>query len=336
MLQKLFKRPLSHLTESAAHIRNWLFDRQHLKSFAVAVPVISVGNLTLGGTGKSPMVDCIVKGLLSRGRKPAVVSRGYGGKFDGAKKVELNSRLYFGDEPMMLAMKNSQVPIYVGADRVLAIEELLKNEKVDFVVADDAFQHRRLLRKFDIVLIDLCEKIENYKMFPLGRGREPLSSLNRASCIVFSRANMVAKSDREERSQFVLKHLKNSKTKVFYTNYLFKRFHDQQMGEVKITATDKVMLVSAIARPDLFLQTMKEQSLQVVGRAEFADHHHFTKVDLLKIYESMQKLSAQFLVCTEKDWVKLKTLVGPEIQVAVAEMNLEFEGSTDEFFNSFI
>src|SRR5690606_23906728 len=151
--------------------RNLLYDKGVFSCTKVGVPIVSVGNITVGGTGKTPIVDHLIRWSVEKGLRPAAISRGYKGKFSGVKKVVPHSGLYFGDEPMLLASRNTGVPIYVGADRVSVVQNILQREQVNIVFADDAFQHRRLFRDLDIVVVDMFDEDRDFRTLPLGRGR---------------------------------------------------------------------------------------------------------------------------------------------------------------------
>ncbi|MCB0357639.1 MAG: tetraacyldisaccharide 4'-kinase, partial [Bdellovibrionales bacterium] len=196
---------LTWLYSSVLKFRNYSYDNKIFKIHQVTKPVISIGNLTVGGTGKTPIVDHLLYWTRAKGIKAGVVSRGYGGSYDGVKKVPLTADPnIYGDEPCMLAMRNIDTPIYVCADRVHAANTLIGNEKVDVVIADDAFQHRRLYRDLDIVVVDLLEPKENYSSLPFGRAREPIQSMKRADVIILNKANLVTEQQVKLIKDFLL------------------------------------------------------------------------------------------------------------------------------------
>ncbi len=187
-------------------------------------PLISVGNITVGGTGKTPVVSHLISWLLSKKLKPGVVSRGYGRRYSGTIAVDLQAThlnnntnflgdaetalfghkarvslgeratALFGDEPTMLKQTHPYVPIYLSTKRIHACDQLVKKENVDLIIADDAFQHRSLHRDLDIVVINALEPLKNYRVLPWGRARESLSALQYADCIILNKVNLASKN----------------------------------------------------------------------------------------------------------------------------------------------
>ena len=179
-----------------AKLRSLLYAQNILPSYDLTVPVVSVGNLTAGGTGKTPVIEALARGLTARGRHPAIVSRGYGGSEVGPARVpaaedSAASAAHFGDEPTWLARKLASTPVIVGRDRVAAGRWATANCNVDCILADDAFQHRRLRRRYDVVVIDATEPLWHYFPLPMGRAREPLAAIGRARAIVLNKVNLI-------------------------------------------------------------------------------------------------------------------------------------------------
>ena len=182
-------------------------------------PVISVGNITLGGTGKTPIVSKLVSWLLEKGVHPAVVSRGYGGNYSGVACVD-DPRAFkrFGDEPCLLKGWHPHVPIYLCPRRIQACRELLQRETVDVIVADDAFQHESLYRDIDFVVIDALEPLSNYQVVPAGRSREPLRALERADYVIINKSNLASSRESLDLLQELLKPY--VECPIFYSHYV--------------------------------------------------------------------------------------------------------------------
>jgi tetraacyldisaccharide 4'-kinase len=173
---------LSKILSQVVDAREFLYKKNILKSYSAGVPVVSVGNLTFGGTGKTPTCDFLIKNLKGK-KKIALLSRGYGRTTKGFHKVEaeqMYAAQLYGDEPTWLAKQHPDVPVFVCEDRVKGCEEILKQTKVDLILADDAFQHLRLKRNFDIIVLDATEDFKNYQYPPLGRARNSWQYLERA------------------------------------------------------------------------------------------------------------------------------------------------------------
>lgn len=163
--------PLSYLYRKVMDLRNDLYDKDVINVHQFQIPIVSVGNLTLGGTGKTPIICELISWAREQGLKPAMISRGYKGNVSGVTKVNpAGSPEDFGDEPFMVANKFKDIPVYVSPNRVAGVEQILKAEDVKIIFADDAFQHRRMGRVLDILVIDCSEKIENYQVIPREEG----------------------------------------------------------------------------------------------------------------------------------------------------------------------
>ena len=181
--------PLSLLFYIIVSLRNWLYDIGLLKSLSVEKPVLCVGNLTTGGTGKTPWVQFLCRYYEAQKKKVAIVSRGYGGDYEGLLEVksDMDARVS-GDEPLWLK-NNTEAVIYLSKDRKYAADQVIKKEKPDLIILDDGYQHRRLNRDFNLVIIDASASWDSYHMLPWGRMREPFSSLKRAHTDVINKCN---------------------------------------------------------------------------------------------------------------------------------------------------
>lgn len=181
---------LSPFLEGLVGARNWLYDQKIITSTQLSIPVISVGNITMGGTGKTPFIQWLLKELLDLGFHPGVVSRNYGAREaqEGLVTFSSHAAQHFGDEPVLLKMNFPHVPIYAGAKKWRSAKQLCELDKsIDVLLVDDGFQHRRLARDMDIVLLDTSVHKSDYAWPPLGRAREPFSAVKRAQVIVFTK-----------------------------------------------------------------------------------------------------------------------------------------------------
>lgn len=274
--------------------RNARFDRQRAKQRA-AVPVISVGNITVGGTGKTPFVIEVVRRLTDMGRKPAVVARGYKAGKDGVNDEEL------------LIRRRCPHAIYVAdADRHRGCQQAVR-QGADVVVLDDGFQHRRLARDLDIVLIDATCPFGYGHLLPRGLLREPVRSLRRADAVVITRADQVSAARLAEiraEIQAATKPVpvlecRHRATEVFALD-----------GRRLETAGLPVMLTAGIARPGAFETTVREMGADVVWTQWYGDHHCFSNRDLRDLLIDYDRSQAELLLTTEKDAVKIESLVG--------------------------
>lgn len=312
-MRRILLNPLSALYSTIMDVRNRLYDREIWHSQNVGVPVISVGNLTVGGTGKTPIICELLRWASDHRLNPAVVSRGYKGKFKapvvrvlpGADPTE------FGDEPTMMAEQFPNVPVYVGPDRVVVARELLKEHpEVRVLFADDAFQHRRLHRDLDIVVVDASEPVENYAVIPAGRGRETTISLRRANCIILNKVNLVAPEQKQAAIEFIDKILDGQDVPVIESEYYVQRLIRLYDGAVEEPREfESVTLVSGIGNPAAF-EALVAKNFDVKKHFKFRDHHGYTAGEVEKILAESRSRKVRRIVTTEKDAVKLRRLVG--------------------------
>jgi tetraacyldisaccharide 4'-kinase len=194
--------PLRWMYQGVTGTRNWMYDHGVLKQHHVATKVISIGNLTVGGTGKTPVTLAVVDYLKMKNKSVGVVSRGYKREEKGVLEVDLSASAgqKFGDEPALIKFTHPDVPVVVGERRVAAAQEILAKAAVDFLVCDDAFQHRSLHRDLNILLFDATETVKNYRVLPVGRAREQINpALKRADIIILTKSNLVSAEELEKR-----------------------------------------------------------------------------------------------------------------------------------------
>jgi tetraacyldisaccharide 4'-kinase len=279
---------------AGARLKNLLFAAGLTKSHHAGAPVVSVGNLTLGGTGKTPCVEYLARYYRDLDRRVTILSRGYGSG-DGPN-----------DEALVLEENLSDVPHLQGADRValagIAVEEL----EADLLVLDDGFQHRRLARDLDVVLIDASVPPEMYRMFPRGVLREPISSLRRADAVMLTRCDqMDVRFDQVRRR--LLKHA-DSKPVVETTHapvaWMQHGNPDRPVGSLR---GRPVAAFCGIGNPDAFRRTLEDVNVEPVAFRTFPDHHAYTRTDVddLKSWARQQPADT-VLATTQKDLVKLR------------------------------
>ena len=283
-----------------------------LRARAFPVPVISVGNITLGGTGKTPATINIAEILLRYGRRPVVLSRGYGRSdrspvlvvSDGASTVlDPDSG---GDEPVLIAGRLPEVPVVVGADRFRAGMAAIERFHPDIAVLDDGFQHIRLKRDLNILLIDAVDPFGTGKLFPAGILREPLTALQRADIVLLTRTDRAGNLARitENIGQF-------TNAPVFSGRYVPRDLMNVTTGETQpldFLAGKQVFAFAGIARPDAFYALLKDLGAVIAGTAAYQDHYSYTRSDLAVLIRQAGELNSAMLVTTEKDGVRLKVM----------------------------
>ena len=319
----LWLRPASALYKSLVSLRNHSYNQGWKPVCRVSVPVVSVGNITMGGTGKTPLISHFVDWALAQKLKVGIVSRGYGGRFKGVHRGDLKSGVFFGDEPMMLATKYPEVPVYVCPDRVLAAETLLKENDVDFILADDAFQHRRLHRDVDLVILDATEKLDNYSVLPEGRAREPFQNLARAHYVILNKVNLASKEQIQKIKEKVASHFNFDQSRWLECNYHIDKFENLESAQ-PLSTEKSVLLVSGIGKPEGFKDLVRKQGYQIKDHMVFKDHHFYTAGEARHILESAQGLP---VLTTEKDIVKLAKydFLKPQLNFAKLQTALSLE-----------
>ncbi len=286
--------------------RNWLYNREVFSSTTFNLPLICVGNLSVGGTGKSPMVELIVKNLKNKHRI-AVLSRGYKRKTKGyALANEASTALEIGDEPMQFHVKFPDVAIAVGEERIVASPQLLHDRpSTQAVILDDAFQHRAIKAGLNILLTDYNNLYTRDWFLPTGDLRDEPRSARRASVIVVTKCP--ADLSQEDRDAIVRELSPRPNQRIFFATLRYDMpYHITQRYTRPITADDEVLLVTGIANPRSLKQFMLDYT-ETYYEMSYGDHHIFTIDDLREIKKKFSQLSAEkkIIVTTEKDAVRL-------------------------------
>ncbi|MDR3108940.1 MAG: tetraacyldisaccharide 4'-kinase [Planctomycetaceae bacterium] len=301
--------------------RNFFYDKRFLSSYTADVPVISVGNVTLGGTGKTPFVCWLSQVLLEHGYKVGLVSRGY-------KKLndEDGSGERHNDEYLEMLIKLPDVPHFQSPNRADACRRMLTANKLDCVILDDAFQHRKVNRQLDIVLIDATEPDGLGYIFPRGTCREPMSSLKRADVLLLSRADSV---DANERARLREK-LTALSPKAVYGEIVHRPVNVVSFGEkvtrqpVSMLKERKIFAFNGIGNPDAFERTLVQTGAEINGSKVFFDHHHYDESDIQHLADAAKKTNAEMIVTTMKDIVKIKREKIGDIPLYAIEIGIEF------------
>jgi len=290
---------LSAIFGAGVATRNALYDRGVFSVKKLARPVVSIGNISVGGSGKTPFVIALGQLLAERGISFDVLSRGYGRSSTEIAVVDpQGSPAQFGDEPLLIARK-LQVPVIVGADRYKA--GLLAEQKFSgkLHLLDDGFQHRRLHRDFDIVLLPAED--QQGSLLPTGRLREPLSALNRADAVV-----LFDSQGPPPRVQTV--------------------WRARRVIEVA-ASTEKTIAFSGIARPRQFLEGLKSSKLEIAGVLTFSDHHRYQQRDIDRLLALRKQTGADGFITTEKDLINLGPLASQLSPLKTAGLRIELESS---------
>jgi len=295
--------PFAWLYDLATSIRNYLYDIGHKKSFEFDSVVISVGNLNVGGSGKTPMVEYLIR-LLTDRYQIATLSRGYGRKTHGIRfSSEEDDARTLGDEPFQLLRKfNGHIKVVVGEERALAIPTILHQfPEVQIILMDDAFQHRAVKPQFSILVTDFEKPFYTDFLLPFGRLREARKGASRADVIVVTKADGISHEAMEAMREKITKVA--GRKPVFFSGL---KYHEPMPIQHQNKMDSKVILVSGIANNSYFEREVL-RSYQVVKHFRFGDHHAYSMEDIKRIHHSADEFQVDTILTTEKDMVKLIT-----------------------------
>ena len=306
--------------------REWLYGRGVLKSRALPCRVVSIGNLTVGGTGKTPAVEIAVQSLTALGHRPAVVSRGYGRSTRGVQIVADAASIRLdpeesGDEPFLLARRLPGIPVVVGGNRHDAARVAIERFGVTAIVLDDGFQHRTLKKDLEIVMARARRPWGNGRLLPAGPLREPLDALSRADLVVATGA--LDLGDAREVVDAVDEHAPRVPV-VTATLVPAECWEAGRMRSVRIAelAGKRLSAFAGIAAPAAFAETLRSSGVTVEDIAPFADHHWYSPDDLARLDARADELKVDALITTEKDWVRLRRLRLPRRPLYVLSVRL--------------
>jgi len=308
-------RPFSPLYGGIMQLRAYLYNKSLLKSERLPVPVVSIGNLTMGGTGKTPTVQMIARYLLSAGYRPAVVSRGYGGKARSPVNIVASGGdirldpVSAGDEPYMLAASVPGLSVLTGRRRIQPCRYACEELGCDIILLDDGFQHLAVRRDIDIVLFNATSLAGNGRVFPGGELREPFSALARADAFLLTgmttenKGSALAFADelRRRHRHTPLFTATNEVTGIFGTG---GRMDGDMVRQMPFYA------FSGIAHPERFTHSLRKYGISITGQAQLPDHARYTREHVERLMLRSRESGALALITTQKDWVKLENLAG--------------------------
>lgn len=304
--------PLALIYGCAVRFRNKCFDWGILKERRFSLPVICVGNLTVGGTGKTPHTEYLIR-LLQPKYKVAVLSRGYKRKTKGFVLAEANTTMdQIGDEPFQMKQKFPNVQVAVDSNRCEGIGRLMDYHP-QVIVLDDAFQHRYVRAGLNLLLTDYNRLMTRDVMLPAGRLREPIGGMKRADVVVVTKCprGMSDSDFRTIREELKLEAHQQAFFSTFEYGYIYKVFaRNAQVSLNVLSPDDSVLLLTGIANPEPMLQELQNYTSQIVSLT-FPDHHAFTQQELIRVIEqfnAMECKGARWIITTEKDATRLAVL----------------------------
>lgn len=323
---------LSVVYRALVSLNTWLFKKGFKKITTLSMPVISVGNLTVGGTGKTPILIYLARLMQAHGTRVGIVSRNYKAvspqivKVESGKNGGVGDGKLFGDEPLLIFQKTG-VPVYIGPKKVETAKEMVRTEKIDAVFVDDGFQHLRLKKNCNILLCDVTQMDEHNYLLPRGRYREPLLGYQKANIIFWTKTNFIPADQLAEIKKLVSFNGMQVDWKFELTQIDFPNFpnlnysstHRAQLGgKNDFSSIRRFVLVSAIARPEYFKKIVLDLNPKYeIVEKKFRDHHQYTENDIKQILN--KPVNFHHFLTTEKDYTKLKDLWPSDVPLGIVK-----------------
>ncbi len=344
-LQKHLLSPLAFVYGIAQGLHKSAFESGFFPSYKESVPVISIGNITCGGTGKTPLLIELAVRFVDNGHRVGIISRGYKRKSMNALTVVSDGRGNFsscseaGDEPLMIAQAVRKAVVISSPDRVAAAKYAVAEYKCDLLLLDDGFQHYKLKRDLDIVLIDYADDILNDSLLPAGRLREPIANLSRSTEIVITKVPKRYDRARMKRLEKIILSLSPRAT-IDACRFVAKSIRRQENEQIlslplKTLSGEKVFAFCGLARPESFLSLLEELGADILGRKLFPDHHWYTDRDVELLKTALAKCKAKYLITTQKDFVKLASSKLKD-QISFVELETEWLNKFPVAIQSFV
>jgi tetraacyldisaccharide 4'-kinase len=318
-------------------LRNFLYSKGWLKTHRVNAVVFSIGNITAGGTGKTPLVIWLCNYLTQNSNLKtqnygfAILTRGY----KATQNSKLETRNY-GDEPAIIAEDCPQAKVIVNPDRVAGAVEAINKFGTKVLIMDDGFQHQRLARDIDIVTIDATQPFGYGKLLPAGLLREPISELKRADAVVITRCNQITEAKLIE----LEKKLQQVNPNIIVARSIHAPVCAKSVDNNKEVSLDelkykKIFTFCGIGNPESFLETIRDLGCELVGSNVYNDHHHYVESDVADICRRAEGLKANLILTTQKDWTKIAPFILKvqnlwlNIQFAYVKIELKFISGED-------
>ena len=324
--------PFAILYDLVTSIRNFFFDVGVFKSTSFNIPVIIVGNLSVGGTGKTPQIEYLIK-LLQEKYKLAVLSRGYKRKTDEFVLVNSNhSAEDVGDEPLQYFKKFQHIDIAVDTNKVAGITTLLEQNSPEIILLDDAFQHRKVTGSFYILLTKYTNLFSDDFLLPTGNLRESRRGAKRADIILVTKCPQDLSKDQQEK---IKDQLKKYNKEVLFTSISYATIlkGSHQISIIKLKEYE-VLLVTGIADPNPLVTFLKGKGINF-QHLKFADHHHFSSTEIKEISKKFNELKSakKLILTTEKDYTRLADKIK---DISFIEIETTFLNNKNKYFDSII
>ena len=343
----------SRFYRTAVQFRIWLYDHRVIRNHALGCLVVSIGNLSCGGTGKTPVVEVFAKTLSAKGRKVAILSRGYRSKkrsiwdklrhmFD-SQKIEIPPKIvsdgqnllldsaYAGDEPYMLASNLKNVAVLVDKDRVKSGLYAIDKFGTDVLILDDGFQYLMLKQHINIVLVDSTDPFGTGHVLPRGMLREPIKNIRRADYIFLSKSDGSHKMIHLK--NFIRRHNRRAEIiecchKPKYLEMVFSRGVQEPLEKLRGA---KVAALSAIAVPASFEAFLTSLGAELVATESYADHHRYTRQEIIDFVNVAKAAGADFIMTTEKDAVRIPKLDSLDVPMYFLRVEIDILSGQESF-----
>ncbi|MGB5991383.1 MAG: tetraacyldisaccharide 4'-kinase [Desulfobacterales bacterium] len=348
-----FLSMVSKVYGGAVKLRRIFYKKAVLKSKRLPCPIISIGNITVGGTGKTPMTIYVAQVVKQLGYKVAIISRGYKGKAEKGGGIVSDGKMLLmtpeiaGDEPYMIANRLKDVPVIVGKNRFKAGWLAIRKFDSDVIVLDDGFQHLKLQRDLDLVLLDYRKPFGNGHLLPRGVMREPASALLCANAIILTRSDTVNDNETSSSPKKLRPYERKKPVyRTFHHPFVYKIINgEKKIFEKNMQAALRqnsdcikgrtVFAFSGLADNHNFRQTVKSLKCNVSGYMEFPDHHSYSDRDLKDISAAAKRSMSECLITTEKDYVRIAHKIDWPGDLFVIGIEIDF-GADKKRFNSYI
>jgi len=331
-----------------------LYEKKIIKSQRLPAAVISIGNITVGGTGKTPMTLYMAELVKKLGYEVVVISRGYKGELEKTGGIVSNGKTVLmgpekaGDEPFMLACRLKNIPVVVGKNRFQAGMQAIKKFKPDVIVLDDAFQHLKIKRDIDLVLLDSDNPFGNLHLLPRGVLREPLSALLRADAVIMTRSGRASETEMEKPLAGLKEFIQSRpvfKTSHIPYAYIVKKEKYVSFENISTSSflrdfnflkDRRVLAFAGIARNDDFLRTVESFKCDIADFLGFDDHHRYSDNDLNRMFRLAEKANVEFLITTEKDYARVSNRTPWPNDLVVVGIEISFINDDSNAFADFI
>ena len=335
----LFAAPFSFFWEWIYVIRRFAYKHNILRSEEFQIPILSVGNIVFGGSGKTPFTLWISELIESKQKKVMILSRGYKGKLENGRGLLSGNRklgldpVDYGDEPLLLKKRLKNASIVVGKKRSENLAYYFDSENPDVVLLDDGHQHHKLRRDLNIVLFDSLMEIDRYKVAPRGYLREGLSALRDADIIIFGRCDQVSEKKLKVLRDMIKSHT-NPKTlfgNIYYrSSGIFNRNHIKVMNLDDLRGRN-IICIAGIASPVSFFNQFGPFEVNIVEKIVFPDHHYFKADEINPILKRAEESQA-LVITTEKDMVKMRRIISGD-KVLYLGIEVHFAKGEEEITN---